>query len=314
MKKIVIVGSKGQDGQLLYNLYNDSNFGIIGIDIKHIQCTNIEVTTLVNIDNKAQVFNLIQKVQPDFIYYLAAFHHSSEDEIESSLGLINNSYKINVSSYLNFLEGIRLFSKNTRIFYPASSHIFGHPIDPIQDETTCFDPETPYAITKLDGLLLSRYYREYLSIFSSVGILYNHESPFRSENFITKRIVQTAIDIKNKKRNKLVIGNINARIDLGYAGDYVSAMRKILELSHPDEFIVASGKTIELKEFISAVFDQLNLDWTKYIVENPQLLQRKSTNKLCGNPNKLKRITGWEPSTSLREIARIMVDYVLNNR
>jgi GDPmannose 4,6-dehydratase len=314
MKKIIIVGSKGQDGQLLYKYYNNDNYAIIGIDVNHIQCYNIDWNEKVNIDNQQEVFNLIEQVQPDFIYYLAAYHHSSEDDIKGSLNLVNNSYQINIFSYLNFLEGIRLYSNRTRIFYAASSHIYGQPVDLLQDETTKFAPQTVYAITKLDGLLLSRYYRTNYSIMSSVGILYNHESHLRSDNFITKRIVNTAIEIKNNKKQKLVIGNINARIDLGYAGDYIIAMTKIIELPDADEFIIATGTTIELRDFISAVFNYLDLDWKQYVVEDPFLLKRKSVNTLCGNPKKLMRLTGWRPVTSIRDIAHLMVDNVMKDQ
>ncbi len=308
MKKVIIVGSKGQDGQLLHKHLKERNSSIISIDVDYTRCTNTTWDETVDISNQNHVTNLIKQFQPHQVYYLAAYHQSSEDDTGIPLQHITNSYSVNVFSYLNFLESIRLFSKKTRIFYAASSHIFGNPEEPIQDETTRFDPRSIYSITKLDSLLLSRYYRENYSIFSSVGILYNHESPLRSEKFVTKKIVKTAVEIKKGEKQGLILGDINALIDWGYAGDYVLAMVKILEHSKADDFIIASGKKAELKDFITIVFENLDLNWKEYVKEDPSLLKRKSMNVLCGNPQKLIDLTGWKPKVSLEELAYLMVD------
>lgn len=312
MKKAVIVGVNGQDGQLLCDLLKLKNYSIIGIDIDEIYCTHQTWNKKIDISNQHHVSDLILHVQPDEVYYLAAYHHSSEDDRGDSFQLINSSYKVNVFSYLNFLESIRKFSKKTRIFYAASSHIFGDPKDPVQDETTEFNPQSIYAITKLDGFLLSRYYRENYSIFSSVGILYNHESPLRNEKFVSKKIVKTAVGIKNNIKQELLMGDINVQIDWGYAGDYVMAMFKILNHTKPDEFVVASGKKVKLLDFVSIVFNHLGMDWRKYVRQDSTLLKRKSTSLLCGNPKKLMDLTGWYPEVDLNKLAILMVDYELD--
>ena len=311
MNEVIIVGSKGQDGQLLKELFQRKKYPIIGFDVDSVDSTSSLWGEKVDISSFLQVSQLIQQVKPSQVYYLAAHHHSSEDQLGDLSDLIEKSYKVNVFSYLNFLESIKRFSSETRIFYAASSHIYGNPKDPVQDESTEFNPKSIYAITKLDGLLLSRYYRKNYSVFSSVGILYSHESPFRSNSFVSKKIVKTAVEIKNGLSNELVIGDINAKVDWGYAGDYVKAMMKILDHKKPGDFVIASGRKVKLKNFISIVFDYLDLDWKEFVRESPELLIRKTASSLCGNPGKLMDQTGWKPTVNLDELARLMVDYEL---
>ena len=311
MNEVIIVGSKGQDGQLLKELLQRRKYPIIGFDVDSVDSTSSLWGEKVDISSFLQVSQLIQQVKPSQVYYLAAHHHSSEDQLGDLSDLIEKSYKVNVFSYLNFLESIKRFSSETRIFYAASSHIYGNPKDPVQDESTEFNPKSIYAITKLDGLLLSRYYRKKYSVFSSVGILYSHESPFRSNSFVSKKIVKTAVEIKNGLSNELVIGDINAQVDWGYAGDYVKAMVKMLGQNKPNDFVIASGERVKLKDFISIVFDYLDLDWKEFVRESPELLTRNTANSLCGNPSKLMDQTGWKPTVSLEELARLMVDYEL---
>jgi len=308
MKSAIIIGSDGQDGRLLWDLLKEKGYTIIGIDIGSIYSTNSQWNSKVDISSQKHVFDLIKKVKPDQVYYLAAYHHSAEDDLGDLYHLIQTSYMVNVNAYLTFLEGIRRFSPKTRIFYAASSHIFGEPTVPIQDETTKFNPKSIYAITKLDGLLLSRHYRETFSTFASVGIMYNHESPFRQDNFVSKKIVTSAVEIKANLKNELVLGDMNAQIDWGYAGDYVFAMYRILSHRSPDDFIVASGNTVKLRDFIDIVFNYLELDWKKYVKEDPTLLKRKAAYTLCGNSKKLTDETNWKPKVGLKELAYLMVD------
>ena len=311
MNEVVIVGSKGQDGQLLKEFLQRRKCPIIGIDVDSVDSTSSLWEEKVDITNYAQVSQLIKQVKPPQVYYLAAHHHSSEDQLGDLNDLVKKSYEINVLSYLNFLESIRRFSSETRIFYAASSHIYGNPKNPLQDESTEFNPKSIYAITKLDSLLLSRYYIENYSVFSSVGILYSHESPFRRNDFVSKKIVKTAVEIKNGLSSELVIGDINAKVDWGYAGDYVKAMMKILDHKKPGDFVIATGRKIKLKNFISIVFEYLDLDWKEFVKESPELLIRKTASSLCGNPGKLMDQTGWKPIVNLDELARLMVDYEL---
>jgi GDPmannose 4,6-dehydratase len=307
MKTAIIIGVKGQDGQFLFNFLKRNDYSVIGFDMNYVSAFSIEWDKPISISSNSDVSRLIKLIQPDEIYYLAAYHHSSEDIITNESELIQKSYEINVLSYVNFLEAIRNYSKNTKIFYAASCHIFGDPINSYQDESTHCNPSSIYAITKYSGLKLSEYYRYNYSIFSSVGILYNHESHLRSEKFASKKIVKTAVEIFNKEKNILIIGNLNAEIDWSYAGDFVEAFVKILKFEKSENFIVASGKIQKLELFINYVFSALGLNWKKYVKESPSLLQRNNKGVYCGNYSKLFELTNWDPKTDLKTLAEIMV-------
>ena len=308
MKTAVIVGVKGQDGQFLLNYLINNNYSVFGFDINHTISTENQWEESLSINSFNEVAQLIKKIKPNEIYYLAAFHHSSEDVISNEIELVNKSYEINVLSYVNFLESVRLYSKNTRLFYAASCHIFGDTKNSIQTENTDYDPQSIYAITKYSGLKLSEYYRNNFSVFAAVGILYNHESHLRTEKFVSMKIVKTAVEIKNKIKNELVIGNMDIEIDWGYAGDFVEAFVKILNCKAPENFIIATGRTYELKDFIKYVFDYLNLDWKKYVRLDDTLLLRKINGIYSGDYKKLLEITGWEPKINLKSLAERMVN------
>jgi GDPmannose 4,6-dehydratase len=313
MKKAVIVGIFGQDGQFLCNNLEKDGYVVTGIGRNKVYSSDGKWNKLIDITNKNDVIYLIKNYKPDEVYYLAAHHHSSEDNIESAPKLINESYKINVFSYINFLESIKNYSLNTKIFYAASSHIFGKTKEPIQDENTEFSPNSIYGITKLDGLLLSRYYRKIYSIFSSVGIMYNHESHLRSSKFASKKIVKSAVEIKNGVRDKLQLGDLHAHIDWGYAGDFVDAMKRIIIHNIPNDYIIATGHSVKLINFVDAVFKELNLNFEKFVVEDRSLLKRKSTTTYCGNFKKLFKATGWKPSTDVNLISKHMVKKELDD-
>lgn len=306
MKKAVIVGSSGQDGTLLYDLLETKNYQLIGINREDIK-TNTYWDKKIDISNEGEVFNLIKSFLPDEIYYLAAHHHSSEDERNDNISLFKKSFAVNTFSLIYFLEGINQFSKNTRIFYAASSHIFNSSDSKIQNEETRINPINIYGLTKSYGLLACRYYRNNYNLNASVGILYNHDSPLRKSQFLTKKVTSQAREIKEKKIDKLVLGDLSSEIDWGYANDYVVAMHKILELDKSDEFIIATGKTRSVKDFVTEVFNNLGLDWEKYVEIDSNIVKRKQ-HVLIGDSSKLKKETGWTPSVSFEEMVKLLVD------
>lgn len=312
MKKALIVGSTGQDGSYLYNLLNKLNYQVLGVGTKTLQFnldTNLSgIGSFLDISNKSAVFNLLKQYNPNEIYYLAAYHHSSEDKKVDNEYLFKKSFDIHVQSLIIFLEGIKQLIPETKLFYAASSHIFGDTLDTIQNETTAFKPNCVYGITKSTGIYICHYYRENCSLFASVGILYNHESPLRSSKFVTKKIIETAIKIKYKLESKLVVGDLSTRVDWGFAQDYVEAMYKIIQLEKADDFIIASGKTHSIKDFIQITFNYLDLDWSVYVEENPSLIKKKRKKELQGDYSKLHSATGWKPKTSLSELIKIMLD------
>ena len=220
---------------------------------------------------------------------------------------------MNIFSYLNFLEGIRNHSRNSKIFYASSCHIFGNPTQKYQNESTKVNPNSVYSITKYDAMQITKYYREKYELFCSVGILFNHESHLRAEKFVSKKIVKTAVDIKNGKNHELKIGNLKAIIDWGYAGDFIEAFNKILNHDVPDDFVVSSGKSHSIRDFIKYAFEYLDLDWENYTFEDQSLIKRKSSNNLVGDYNKLYLATGWQPKTDLMRLAELMVDAQLKS-
>jgi GDPmannose 4,6-dehydratase len=307
MKKALIIGCTGQDGTYLFENLQKRNYEMIGIARNAVCSTLPKSIKPIDICKSEQVYDLLEVYKPDEIYHLAAFHQSSEDQYYDDAELLRRSFDVNVLSLINFLDGIKKYSKNSRLFYAASSHIFGNPAERIQDETSSLNPNSIYGITKTAGVHTCRLYREKHSIFASVGILYNHESPIRSSEFISQKIVKTAVAIKNKNRDKLIIGNLNAEVDWGYALDYVEAMYRILQLSSAGDFIISSGKTHTVRDFVKGVFEYLDLDWTKYVEGDPKLITKKEKHNLQGNNQKLNSMTGWQPTVSFNDLIKIMV-------
>jgi GDPmannose 4,6-dehydratase len=305
-KKVVIVGSEGQDGKILFELLNKEGSQVIGIDREAVRTSNADWQKKLNISDRASVSRLLQVFQPDEVYYFAAFHHSSQDVLLPEAELIEQSYQVHVFSYLHFLEGVRLYSPKTRIFYAASSLIFGDTESEMQDEGTPYRPNSAYGITKLDGLFLSRLYREKYGVFASVGIFYNHESEYRSEKFVSMKVVTGAINIQSGKQEELIVGDLSTEVDWGYAGDYMEAARRILELGHSGEFIIATGEKHSLKELVDIVFGIVGLNPKELVKEDQSLLTRRRK-PMIGDITKLHEATGWKPRTSFREMIEKMV-------
>ena len=306
MKKAIIVGCEGQDGRFLYNLLLGKGYEIVGIDIQTVRCSTEAKLPPVDISHAGAVADLIIHMKPDEVYYLAAFHHSSEDKQVENIELFKRSYSVHVVSLINFLEAITRHSKETRLFYASSSHIFGNPSTAIQDENTPINPNCIYGITKTDGLFTCRFYRNNHSIFTSVGILYNHESSLRHERFVSRKIIKGAVAIKKGKQKKLILGDLNAGIDWGYAPDYVDAMYRMLNHHEPDDFVVATGVSHTVQEFAQLAFDFLGLDYRKYVEENHCIMTKKAYRRI-GNAMKLKELTGWKPSVDFGQMIMFMI-------
>jgi GDPmannose 4,6-dehydratase len=220
--------------------------------------------------------------------------------------MLRCSYAVHVAGLLNFLEAVRILCPQARIFYAASSHIFGESKDKIQNENTPVNPSCIYGITKAAGLALCRFYRFRYGIFSAAGILYNHESVLRSGCFVSKKIIKGAIDIKKGRKNKLALGNLSAVIDWGYAPDYVRAMHLILKSKIPDDFIVATGKPHTVLDFVKAAFEHLGLNYKLYVKEDSRIVCKQNFYRI-GNPMNLKIKTGWEPSVDFKEMVKLLI-------
>ena len=196
----IIVGSGGQDGQLLHSHLLALGYSVIGLTRENI-----------DILSASDVSKLLSEFQPAEVYYLAAFHHSSEDTIIDNATLFHKSFNVHVHGLMNFLDAIAKYSTRSRLFYASSSLIFGNPQDEIQTEQSKLSPENPYAISKVAGMMACRFYREHKRVFAASGILYNHESPLRSARFVTRKIVQAAVNIYRYGHGKLRLGNLGLR-------------------------------------------------------------------------------------------------------
>jgi GDPmannose 4,6-dehydratase len=307
MKKAVIVGCNGQDGRLLYDFLQRRNYELLGIARTSVRGSKQGWDTPIDISNTESIFQVINIFKPDEIYYLAAIHRSSENGPVEDMKSIQESYEVHVLSLVNFLEAIRRFSSGTRLFYAASSHIFGESTVGIQDENTPINPNSIYGITKAAGLFTCRFYRKRYSIFASVGILYNHESPLRSEAFVSKKIIKGAINIKNGKQRKLILGNLDGEVDWGYAPDYVEAMYRLLNIQISDDFIIATGIKHKVFDFVRTAFEYLDLDWTEHVEKDPTII-RKGNGHRVGNPAKLMTLAGWKPSVDFKEMIWILME------
>ncbi len=307
MDKVIIIGFNGQDGQLLSRYLKDDY--IIGITRDKIIDLRKNEIFKINSYSKEAVFELINKYKPDYLYYLAGYHHSSEEMQSDNVYLLEQSNFTHFLLYGYYLEAIRKFSNKTRVFYAASSLIFGYPEKPVQDEKTPVNPQCVYGITKAAGFFLGRYYREQFGIFVSNGVLYNHESSLRRGGFLFPKIIKTALAIKKGDAKELLLGDLDAVTDWSSAKDVVLAFKKILQSDSPDDFIIASGEGHTVRELVEIVFSFLGMDYKKYVKEDKSLLKRKKP-VLIGNPEKLMKKTGWKPSSDFKSmVINILKDF-----
>lgn len=306
-KIALIIGASGQDGKILFDYLAGLNYKIIGIDYKSIRTNGIKFTKKIDINNKIEVFALLEFIKPDEIYYLAAHHHSAQDKKEDFYNELKASCDINVFALGNFLEAIRLYSKKSHLFYASSSLIFGNCEAKKQNEETPYKPNSLYGLTKMNGLILCKMYREKYNIFSVSGILYNHESEYRTENFISMKIIQGAIDIKKGAKKKITIGDLSAAVDWGYAYDYVRAMNIILNLKEADDFVIGTGKAHTVLDLVKTTFAYLKLDWRKYVIEDKKLIKEKRA-VLIADSSKLKLKSKWRPSVDFSGMIKEIID------
>ena len=290
MSRALVIGAHGQDGILLTSFLTAREWEVDGIGNGDLDLSRFESVKL----------TLARGYQ--HIYYLAAYHHSSQDSlVDSDTELYKKSSEVHVSGLINFLEGVRTLSPASRIFYAASSLIFGWPDQEPQNEDTPFAPLCIYGITKATGIHLCRFYRKKHGVFASSGILFNHESPLRQRKFVIPKIIRSAIAISKGSLEKLQLGDLSARIDWGYAPDYVDAMYRILRLDQPEDFVVATGETHSVQEVVEIVFNTLELDWRDHVVETPTILTRQR-NALRGDIAKLQKATAWKPTVDFKQM------------
>jgi GDPmannose 4,6-dehydratase len=308
VKTCLVIGAGGQDGTFLTELLARRGDKVVCVSRNKVWSAPAEKWDAMDILKPEQVLSLIQKTQPAECYYLPAFHHSAEDAglLPGDPELFEKSHAIHVRSLVYFLHAIAKTSPQTRLLYAASSHVFGSPATQPQDESTPLNPENVYGITKTTGIHCCRHFRNELGVFAAVGILFNHESPLRPAKFISQKIARGVLAFQKDKTKKLVLGDLDAIVDWGYAGDYAEAMTRILGHATPEDFVVATGEPRTVGEFLQTACEIAGVDWRECAMTNPALLKKKSV-PLTGNSGKLRRATGWQPQVSFREMIRLML-------
>lgn len=306
MKQALIIGVTGQDGTLLAEQLQAEGIGFTGLSSAGVVGADGRVTQAGTLSDAEFVRSVVKATAPDLVYYLAAHHHSSQDaDLANEAELWKRSLDVQVHGLGNVLEALRAHAPDARLFYAASSHVFGAPSTSPQNETTPLAPNNVYGVTKVMGMELCRYYRRVHGFFASVGILYNHESAYRKAKFLSQKIICGALEIKAGRTKQLVLGDLSARVDWGYAADYVDAMTRILKLAEPSEFVVATGEAHSVRDFASSAFECVGLDHRDFVKEDPSII-RKSNTVLIGDAGKLRRETGWAPSLPFADMVRLL--------
>jgi len=316
MPKIAIItGIAGQDGSYLAELLLEKGYEVHGVvrrtaiedtehklkNIRHLlDKVHLHVASL---DNVLSLIKVVKDLAPDECYHLAAasfVSYAFEDEIS----ILNNN--VNSTHYL--LAAIKEFAPHCRFYFAGSSEMFGTAAHTPQDESTPFNPRSIYGISKVAGYHLAKNYREQYGFFACMGILYNHESPRRGYEFVTRKIISAAVKIKLGLQESLTLGNLDAYRDWGYSPDYVRAMWLMLQASEPDDYVVASGEIHSVREFVETAFSTLGLNYARYVTCDPKLFRTADKVALRGNPAKAEQKLGWSRTLSFNEIIQAMID------
>ncbi len=313
-RRAIVVGAYGQDGRLLSTELDEHQYIVTRVGRTTV-CTGDEPARPFDIRNAAAVDQLLDSTSPDEIYYLAAHHHSAEESTGDTATLLRESVTVHCLCLVNFLNAMQRRGGKARLFYASSSLVFGNPDEAPQNENTPLRPVCAYGTTKLTGMNICDIYRREHGMFCCSGILFNHESPYRSPQFVTKKIVSGAINIHLGLQDELTVGSLAAQADWGAAVDYVHAMRAILSLPKPDNFVVATGVLHSVEDLARAAFSALGMEYEKYVREDPGLMQRSIRKvPLVGDAAKLKASTGWSPQIGFEEMIREMVQCELTER
>jgi GDPmannose 4,6-dehydratase len=314
MKKAIITGITGQDGSYLAELLLSKGYEVFGFirresfensndSFRNIESIKAKITVIpVSITDPLNIYKEISKIIPDEFYHLAAQSFVSYD-MSDEINIMN----INFNSTLYIVNTLKEINKICKLFFAGSSEMFGSPDICPQNENSKFNPKSIYGIAKVSSYYLLKNFRDKENFFTSTGIMYNHESPRRGSQFVTKKIVSTAVKIKYGLASKLELGNLEAKRDWGYAPDYVYAMWLILQQNKPDDYVLATGRLHTVREFVKIVFEYLDLNYEDYIEINQSFFRASENISLCGDASKIKSI-GWKETKSLEEVIKDMVD------
>lgn len=316
-QKALITGITGQDGSYLAELLLNKGYEVHGL-IRRSSTFNTHRLDHIYVDphdpkgklylhygdlnDGGQLSNLVYNIHPDEIYHLGAQSH-----VRVSFDMPEFTGDITGLGTTRILEAIRRSGIKTRFYQASSSEMFGDAPAP-QNEETPFRPRSPYAAAKVYAYWMARNYREGYNMFACNGILFNHESPLRGETFVTRKITRALARIKFGLQDKLYLGNLDAKRDWGYAPDYVKAMWLMLQQDDPQDFVIATGQSHSVREFLEEAFSYADLDWKEYVEIDPRYFRPTEIELLLGDAGRAQKILGWEPEVGFKELVRLMVD------
>ena len=323
MKKALITGITGQDGSYLTEFLLNKGYEVHGIIRRSSSFNTSRIDHLYNdkklynqklflhygdLGDSSSLCRIIEKTTPDEIYNLGAQSH-----VKVSFDIPEYSSDIDAIGTCRILDAIRDTRIKTKFYQASSSEMFGKVQAVPQNESTPFYPRSPYGCAKLFSHWLTVNYRESYGIFACSGILFNHESPRRGQTFVTRKITCGIAEILAKKIEKIHLGNLDAKRDWGFAGDYVEAMWLMLQQPTPDDYVIATGETHSVREFLEEAFGIVGLDWQKYVEIDPKYFRPAEVDLLIGDSSKAKQKLGWEPKVKFKDLVKMMVEADIKN-
>ncbi|WP_028328581.1 GDP-mannose 4,6-dehydratase [Brachyspira alvinipulli] len=323
MKKALITGITGQDGSYLAELLLEKGYEIHGIIRRSSSFNTERIDHLYkdphindvrmflhygDLSDSSNLSRLLEKIEPDEIYNLAAQSH-----VRVSFDMPEYTADVVGLGTIRILDAIKETQIKTKFYQASTSELYGKVVETPQTEKTPFYPRSPYSCAKLYSYWITVNYRESYDMYACNGILFNHESPRRGETFVTKKITHAIAKILNKEQDKLYLGNLDSKRDWGYAKDYVEAMWLMLQQEKADDYVIATGETHSVREFLDEAFGLVGLDWKKYVEIDPRYYRPAEVDLLLGNPAKAKEKLGWTPKTTFKELVKIMLEYDLKN-
>ncbi len=310
-KTALVTGVTGQDGSYLAEFLLGQGYRVVGM---------VRRTSTINFDRIRHIQNKIELVQGDLLDQMSIIgilneHHPEEVYNLAAQSFVPTSFtqpvltgEFTALGVTRMLEAIRIVDPSVRFYQASSSEMFGKVVEVPQRETTPFHPRSPYGVAKVYGHWITINYRESYNIHASSGILFNHESPRRGLEFVTHKITDAVARIKLGMANELRLGNLSSERDWGYAADYVRAMWMMLQQDAPDDYVVATGETHSVEEFVQEAFSYVNLDWHDFVVQDERYYRPAEVDQLVGDARKAGEKLGWEPTVDFRQLVRIMVD------
>lgn len=311
MPTALITGITGQDGSYLSELLLSKGYQVIGVARRSSTVTSERISHLLDditvmqgdLQDQGSLLALLEEYEPDEIYNLAA-----QSFVPTSWSQPALTGDITALGVTRILEAIRFVDPKIRFYQASSSEMFGKVVEVPQNETTPFYPRSPYGVAKVYGHWITVNYRESFNMFAASGILFNHESPRRGLEFVTRKITDGVARIKLGMQKELRLGNLESQRDWGFAGDYVKAMWMMLQQESPDNFVVGTGKTHTVREFCEIAFSHVDLDFAEYVVQDDRFYRPAEVDLLVSDPSKAHAVLGWEPTVSFKELVTMMVD------